>query len=48
MVDFPAPFGPRKPVMELFPTEKLTLSSAFWAPYCLVISVTSIDKGEKI
>jgi hypothetical protein len=41
-VDFPAPFGPNNPNTSPRCTEKLTLSSAFWAPYIFDIFSTHI------
>src|SRR6478736_4037669 len=36
VVDFPAPFGPRKPTISPSPIENEMLSTAFWLPYILV------------
>ena len=42
VVDFPAPFGPTKPVTRPAATSKLMSSTARRLPYCLVSAVTVI------
>ncbi|MGY1836066.1 hypothetical protein ACI79P_13240 [Blastococcus sp. SYSU DS0510] len=42
VVDFPAPFGPTKPVTRPATTSKLRSSTARRLPYCLVSAVTVI------
>jgi hypothetical protein len=42
VVDFPAPFGPRKPVTRPGSAVKVTSSTAVKAPYFLVRDSTSI------
>src|ERR1039458_5098977 len=46
VVDFPAPFGPRKANISPWPTEKSIPSTATRSPYRLVKPRTSIERGD--
>jgi hypothetical protein len=47
VVDFPAPFGPRKPVTRPAAAVKVTSSTAVNGPYRLVTASTEIMRGSR-
>src|SRR6185437_12646459 len=47
VVDLPAPFGPKNPMISLFPAVKEILSTAFCEPYIFVRFETTIGIESK-